>query len=139
MRFVPTNYGVFDDFFDDFFKSPMLRHRDLSMKTNIVEKDNQYLLNIEMPGFNKEDINIDLKDGYLTIKGISNQEKQEKDQSGKIIRQERHTGSLSRSFYIGEQYTGEDIKAKYEKGELVLELPKKEETKNIENTRIMIE
>lgn len=126
-----------DDLFSfpvDFFK-PMGFSLN-SMKTDVIEKDGKMILDIEMPGLNKEDIKVSLKDGYLTVSASHNEEKEEKDDKGTLVRKERSSGSMSRSFYVGEDVTVEEINGSYENGMLKLEVPKKEpveaETKFIE-------
>lgn len=89
---------------------------------------------MNLPGIKKENVKAELKDGYLTINAITNSENDEKDSSGKYIRRERFMGSCSRSFYVGEEVTEEDIKAKFEDGTLKLQIPKKEE-KAVEDDR----
>ena len=112
MRYVPARLNLIDDMFKDSF----YRRNTLTMKTNITEKDGDYLLDIELPGFTKEDIKVELERGYLNISAAKNESSEEKDEKGTLIRQERFSGSCSRSYYIGEEYTDEDIAAKYENG-----------------------
>mgnify|MGYP003097194896 CR=1 FL=1 len=96
------------------------------MKTDICEHDNTYEVDIDLPGFTKDEINASLDNGYLTISAAKSIDKDEKDKEGKYIRQERYAGKMSRSFYVGTAITEEDIKAKYENGILKLTLPKKQ-------------
>lgn len=96
------------------------------MKTDIKESDNGFELEIDLPGYKKEDVKAELKDGYLTITASRNTSNEEKDENGKYIRRERFVGTSSRSFYVGEELTEEDIKAKFENGILMLDIPKKE-------------
>jgi len=139
MRFIPKTYNLFDNMFDDFFNDPDLKaSRSVGLKTDIVEKDDKYQLQIEVPGFKKEDISIKLENGYLIINARSNNEKEEKDDQGNIIRRERHTGSMSRSYYVGSNLTSDDISAACNDGVLEIELAKKEETKEIESKTIEI-
>lgn len=138
MLFSParTNMGfdLFDDFFDDsFFHSPVRRYDAPSMKTDIKDDGKNYMLDIELPGFKKEDIKAELKDGYLTISAIRESKKDEKDANGKLIRQERYSGSCKRSFYVGEELKQEDIHASFEDGILKMQFPK-EAPKEIEET-----
>ena len=132
MMLVPrrNGFGFFDDFFEDeFFKG---RTRDL-MRTDIREKDDKYIVDIDLPGFEKENINLTLNNGYLEISAKS--EKENKDETdGKIVRQERFYGACSRKFYVGEDVIEEDIQAEFKNGLLKIEIPKKEET--IENKNI---
>ena len=111
MKFFPRTSNVFDDVFDDMFTSPFFSNRnDMAMKTDISEKDGYYLLDMELPGCRKEDIQIELHDGYLNISAAHNTNKEEKDDKGNIIRQERYSGNFSRSFYVGENLDETDIK-----------------------------
>ena len=93
------------------------------MKTDVTEKDGNYLLDMELPGYGKEDIKIELKDGYLNVSASKNTSNEEKDDKGNVIRQERYTGSCSRSFYVGDGVKETDIKAKFENGELKIVVP----------------
>lgn len=96
------------------------------MQTDVEEKDGGYVVTMNLPGFKKEDVKGELKDGYLTITASTNSEDGEKDANGRFIRRERYSGTCSRSFYVGEDVTQEDIKAKFEDGVLRLAIPKKE-------------
>ena len=141
--------NVFDDWFDDFGLEKEMR--DLNRKiygrrasremlTDVREHEDHYDLEIDLPGFRKEDINVELNDGYLTITAVKGHEEDEKNKAGKIIRQERYSGSMSRSFYVGDTLTVDEIHGKYEGGVLKLNIPKKEEQKEVEHpNRIMIE
>ena len=113
-----------DDFFrDDFFKRPEKMNFQL-MKTDIRETDSQYLLEIDLPGYRKEDIKIDVTDGYLTINAKTNHEEKEEDDKGNYVRRERFTGECTRSFYVGEDIKIDEIKASFRNGILNLEVPK---------------
>ena len=117
------------DLFDEMFKDPCFdRVIDNGtaqvMKTDVREKDNGYLVDIELPGYAKEDIKAELKDGYLTITASRNDNKEEKDEKGRYIRRERYTGTCKRSFYVGENVKQEDIKAGFQDGILRLAVPK---------------
>ncbi|MBR1629626.1 MAG: Hsp20/alpha crystallin family protein [Lachnospiraceae bacterium] len=132
---MPSIFGenLLDDFFDlDFprrsFRTPSAPANGL-MKTDVKEKDGAFELSINLPGVKKEDIQAELKDGYLTISANHGSNKEEKDQDGRYIRRERYFGSASRSFYVGEDLTQEDIKAKYEDGVLRIDVPKVEPKK----------
>lgn len=105
------------------------------MKTDIKDTDTGYELTMNLPGVKKEDVKAELKDGYLTIGAVVNQNKDEKDSSGKYIRRERYCGSCSRSFYVGDEVTQEDIKAKFEDGTLKISIPKKEEKPAVEENK----
>lgn len=120
MKFLPAFYNVFDDlFYDPFMKSSS---HDM-MKTDIVEQGDRYLFNIALPGYKKEDIQMELKDGYLLIYANQDESREEKDDNGHIIRQERYRGSCSRHFYVG-HVQKEDIKPSFANGELKISLPK---------------
>ncbi|MCI6184149.1 MAG: Hsp20/alpha crystallin family protein [Clostridiales bacterium] len=141
---VPSIFSenIFDNFFgDDFFgeHSPLYgKHGKNLMKTDIHEKDGGYELAIDLPGFKKDEISLDIKDGYLSISAQKGLDKDEGDKKGRIIRQERYAGVCSRSFYVGD-VKPEDVKAKYESGVLTITLPK-DEPKKLENkSRITIE
>ncbi len=140
---MPSIFGekFFDDFYDDFEneffgrKNPLYgKHSKNMMKTDIRETDYSYELDIDLPGFKKEDIDVSLENGYLTISTSKGIDKDEKDNDGKYIRRERYSGSMQRSFYVGEGITHEDIKAKYEDGILKLSMPK-DLDKQIENKK----
>ena len=96
------------------------------MKTDVKENKTSYELDIDLPGYKKEDIQAELKDGYLTISAATKNEKDEKDDSGRYIRRERFYGSSSRSFYVGDAVSQEEIKAKFEDGILKVSVPKKD-------------
>ena len=115
------------------------KHDQKLMSTDVKETENGYELSINMPGYELEDIKGEVKDGYLTVSATHNSEKEEKDKKKGYIRRERYTGSCSRSFYVGEAVTQEDIKAKYKNGVLIVDVPKKEEKEVPENRYIMIE
>lgn len=111
-----------DDFFrDDFFDRKDRMNYNL-MKTDIKEDDNSYLLEVDLPGYSKDDIKIDVTDGYLTIN--AKVEKEDKDDGKNYVRRERFTGEVSRSFYVGEDIKEDEIKAKFKNGILTLEVPK---------------
>ena len=128
MKFFPRTNDLFDTVFDDMFTSPIFNARnDMVMKTDITEKDGNYMLDMELPGCRKEDIHLELNDGYLNVSASRNTNKEEKDDKGNLIRQERYSGSFSRSFYVGEHITEADIHPKYENGILSFTVPKKEQ------------
>lgn len=130
MKYFPRNLDVFDDMFDGFFaKEPV--YNNSVMRTDVFEKDGYYNLDIELPGYQKEDVQMELIDGYLNIKATHNVSSEEKDTKGNLIRSERRFGSCSRSFYVGENIKAEDVKAKFENGILNIVLPSKEQ-KSIE-------
>ena len=127
------NDNVFDDFFDFPFyddraeKKLYGHHAANLMKTDVQEHDDGYTLEMDLPGFKKDEIKIELNNGYMTISAAKGLDEDEKDKkSGKYIRRERYTGSCQRSFYVGEDVTEEDIKAEFKHGILKLFVPKKE-------------
>lgn len=125
--------------FDDFFGTPFFTRTESNMmKTDIKEHDDSYELTIDLPGVQKENIKAELNDGYLTVSAESNSSKDEKDEKGKYICRERYSGSYSRSFYVGDAVTEEDIEAKFENGTLKLTVPKKEALPQKENKYIAI-
>ena len=115
------------------------KHAAQMMKTDVHEHEDQYEVDIDLPGFKKDEITLDLENGYLTVSAAKGLDKDEKDKKGKLIRQERYAGSMQRSFYVGEGITEEDVKAKFEDGVLKLNIPKKEAPKVPEKKTIMIE
>ena len=127
MMMIPrSNFDLFDDIFgDSFFKK-----EDKMMKTDIRETDNGSIIDVDLPGYKKENIKIDVTDGYLTINAKMNQKNTE-DNNGKYVRRERFFGECSRSFYVGEAVEDLDIKAKFQNGILSLEIPKIDERKNL--------
>lgn len=125
MLLANRNYNLFDDLFrDPFFSRPFENASSQIMKTDIHEKDGSYVIDMELPGYGKEDIKADLKDGYMTVTAVRNETKEEKDAKGNCIRKERYTGSCNRSFYVGDRVTQEDIKAAFKDGVLALQVPK---------------
>ena len=122
MMLMPRrDFDVFDDLFkDDFFKG---KEKSNLMKTDIRETDNSFILDIDLPGYKKEDIKIDVTDGYLTINAKTSTENNE-EEKGKFVRRERFMGEVSRSFYVGEDVETENIKAAFKNGTLCLEIPK---------------
>ena len=131
---LPSIFGenLFDDFFDDGFgmfpvwntHNPLYGKRAKNlMKTDVRETENTYEVDVDLPGFKKDEINVDLKDGYLTISAAKGLDKDEKDKKGRYIRQERYAGACSRSFYVGD-IRPEDVTCKYEFGVLHIRIPK---------------
>lgn len=117
-----NDFALLDDIFKDpFFSS----HENKVMKTDIKESEEGYLIVVDLPGYNKDDIKIDVEDGYLTINAKICEENNE-EQNGKFVRRERYFGECSRSFYVGDAIKTEDVKAFYKNGTLKLEIPKKE-------------
>ena len=129
--------SLFDAFFHDSFwpARHFGRTQVTQMNTDIKETEDNYQIEMELPGFTKEDVKADLKDGTLTIEASHSENKDEKDQEGKYLRKERYSGSMSRSFYVGEQITQEDIKAKFADGILTILVPKKEKQQEVEQKK----
>lgn len=114
------------------------KHAKNLMKTDVRETDTTYEVDIDLPGFKKDEIDVDLKDGYLTISAAKGLDKDEKDKKGKYIRQERYAGALRRSFYVGD-IESKDVSAKYEDGILKISLPKEAKKQLPKTTTIAIE
>ena len=144
---LPSIFG--NDFFEDFMNFPswdrgrennrQLRRMEHEfnglgglMRTDVKEDEKGYEVHIDLPGFKKEDVNATLKDGYLTVEASRSSETEE---NKKFLRRERYVGQVSRSFYVGDLLTEEDIKARFENGVLVLTIPKKEEVPKVEEKR----
>ena len=129
---MPSIFGenLFDDWMDfsfpDIDKALYGKHAKNEMKTDVRETEDGYELDIDLPGFKKDEVTAQLDNGYLTIQASKGLDKEQKDKKGKYIRKERYAGAMSRSFFVGEDLTQEDIKAKYEDGILKLSVPKKE-------------
>ena len=147
---MPSIFGenLFDEFFDDDF--PMIPMRSIRnplygknaknlMKTDVRETDNIYELDIDLPGFKKDEVQLDLKDGYLTISAAKGLDKDQEDKKGKYIRQERYAGACSRSFFVGEGIEPRDVSAKFEDGILRVSLPKQVKKELPRNSTITIE
>ena len=111
------------------------KHAKNMMKTDVRETDTSYEVDIDLPGFKKEEISAQLENGYLTVSASKGLDKDEKDKEGKYIRQERYAGAMSRSFYVGDEVKQEDVKAKYEDGILKLTIPKKEAKPEVETKK----
>ena len=149
--YLPTVFGenlmdVFDDFYRNFFRgfgnvdrALYGKHAQHMMKTDVKETDEGYEVDVDLPGFRKDEIHLELNNGYLTISTEKSLEKDEKNKQGKMLRQERYAGTMQRSFFVGEQITEEDVKATYENGVLHLIIPKKEAPKAPEKRTILIE
>lgn len=125
------------DLFDDFFEPRYYGSNSSNslMKTDVKETKEGYVLTVDLPGVKKEDLKAELKDGCLTISATSNQSNDETDEEGRYIRRERFSGSFSRSFYVGDYLTQEDIKARFENGILTLNIPKKDQMPKIEEKK----
>ena len=148
---VPSIFGenLFDEFWNDPFdmdrmlprgRDPLYgKHSKNLMKTDVRETEGSYELDVDLPGFKKDEVNLELKDGYLTISAEKSLEKDKENKQGKMLRQERYSGVMQRSFYVGEHLTEEDVKASYENGVLHIKFPKKEALKAPEKKTILIE
>ena len=137
---MPSIFGenLFDDWMDfsfpDIDKALYGKHAKNEMKTDVRETEDGYELDIDLPGVKKDEVTAQLDNGYLTIQASKGLDKEQKDKKGKYIRKERYAGSMSRSFYVGDAITEEDVHAKYEDGILKLSVPKKE-AKAVEQTK----
>ena len=146
---LPSIFG--EDVFDDWFDFPDFRnldrterklygrHADRMMRMDVHEAEDHYEVDIDLPGFKKEEITLELKDGYLTVQAAKGLDHDENDKRGKLDRQERYAGAMQRSFYIGDQVKEEDIKAAFKHGVLTLQIPKQEAPKLPEKKTIQIE
>ena len=147
--FYPTLFK--NDLFDDFFNIPSFRdldnidrklygkHASGLMKTDVHENDGNYELDIDLPGFKKDEITLTLDNGYLVVGAAKSVNEDEKDSKGKMLRQERYSGAMQRSFYVGDGIDENDVKAKFEDGVLSLSFPKEKEPEIPEKKTIMIE
>ena len=141
---MPSIFGenLFDDDwmnfgFPEVDKALYGKHANNVMKTDVQETDTGYEVDIDLPGFKKEDVTGEVKDGYLIIKASTKNSKDEKDAKGKYIRKERYEGSCNRSFYVGDAITQDDIKAKFEDGVLKISVPKKEAKPQVEEKKFI--
>ncbi len=142
---MPSVFGsdFMDDVFDDFFGSsfvPATRGTTsaaATMKADITETDKGYRIDMDLPGYSKNDVQAELKDGYMTITAEHNTQNEEKDTNGKVIRRERFQGVCRRSFYVGDAVTENDIKAKFKDGVLTLDIPKKEKEPEVETKKLI--
>ena len=145
---LPSIFGenLFDEFFgrpfaEDFF-SPRRRESGYPvknlMKTDVKEVEGGYEMEVELPGCRKEDVNLNLRDGYLTISAVRNGSHDEKDADGRFIRQERYRGAYSRGFYVGD-IQPQEVSARFEDGILKLTLPKRDARQIEQPSRIAIE
>ena len=145
---MPSIFGEnrFDEFFNGWDREFRNMDRQLygknaarEMKTDVHEHEDHFEVDIDLPGFKKEDLNLELQNGYLTVTATKGLNKDETTKKGRLIRQERYAGTMQRSFYVGDALTDEDITAKLEHGVLSLSIPKKDERKLPEKKVIMIE
>jgi len=149
--YLPAVFGenlidMFDDFDRSFFRAFNRPEQALygknaarMMRTDVRETEDGYQMDVDLPGFNKDEINLELRGGYLVISAEKTLEKDREDKQGRVLRQERYAGTMQRSFYVGNSLTEEDITAKYENGVLRLSIPKKEARKVPEKRVIHIE
>ena len=145
---LPSIFGenLFDDFFSDPFgmmvpqgRDPLYgKHAKNLMKTDVRETEDTYELDVDLPGFSKDEVNVELKNGYLTIQAAKGLDKDQTDKKGKYIRQERCAGACSRTFYVGEGVEPEDVTAKFENGILQLSIPKEAKKQLPKNTSVTI-
>ena len=145
---LPSIFGenLFDDFFSDPFgmmvpqgRDPLYgKHAKNLMKTDVRETDESYELDVDLPGFTKDEISVELKNGYLTIQAAKGLDKDQSDKKGKYIRQERYAGACSRTFYVGEGVQPEDVTASFENGILQLSIPKAAKKQLPKNTSVTI-
>ena len=150
-NYLPTVFGenlvdVFDDFDRNFFRgfgnidhTLYGKHAQNLMKTDVKETEDGYEVDVDLPGFKKDEISLELNNGYLTISTEKSLEKDKENKKGKMLRQERYSGVMQRSFYIGDHLSEEDVKASYENGVLHIKFPKKEALKAPEKKTILIE
>ncbi len=129
MMMIPKRHGF--DLFDDMFGDSFFNEGESKlMRTDIKEKKDKYIIDMDLPGYEKEGIKLNIQDGYLTVH--ASMHKEEKDEEkGKFVRKERYLGECSRSFYVGKDVTEEEIKAKFRNGTLTVEVPRKEEKKEL--------
>ena len=148
---VPSIFGenLFDEFWNDPFdmdrmlprgRDPLYgKHSKNLMKTDVRETEGSYELDVDLPGFKKDEVTVDLQDGYLTISAAKGLDKDESDKKGKFLRQERYAGSMSRSFYVGDDVESADVSAKFEDGILKISVPKAAPKELPKHTTITIE
>ena len=129
----------FDREFDRMMRPLYGKHSQNMMKTDVRETDNSYELDIDLPGFKKDEITVQLDNGYLSISASKGLDKDEEKKDGKYIRRERYAGAMSRTFYVGDNLTQQDIKAKFENGILKISVPKKDVQQVAQNNHIAIE
>ena len=146
---APSIFG--ENLFDDWFTFPDFRdidraerklygrHYDRMMRTDVHEHDDHYEVDIDLPGFKKDEITLELKDGYLLVSANKSLDNDKQNKKGKLVRQERYSGSMQRSFYVGENITEDEIKASFKHGVLNLTVPKEEKEKLPEKKQILIE
>ena len=147
---LPSIFGenLFDDFFTDPFGMMVMpqrhdplygKHSKNLMKTDVRETADSYELDIDLPGFKKDEVNVELKNGYLTIQASKGLDKDQTDKKGKYIRQERYAGACSRSFYVGWDVEPDEISAKFESGILQISVPKETRKPEVKSTSVSIQ
>ena len=146
---LPSIFGenLFDDFFSDPFgmmvpqgRDPLYgKHAKNLMKTDVRETEGTYELDVDLPGFTKDEVNVELKNGYLTIQASKGLDKEQSDKKGKYIRQERYAGACSRSFYVGWDVEPDEISAKFESGILQISVPKETRKPEVKSTSVSIQ
>ncbi|RZS94395.1 Hsp20/alpha crystallin family protein [Cuneatibacter caecimuris] len=129
-----TTFDLIDEMFEPFFATQ--EKRPVAMKTDILEKDGNYIMEIDLPGYKKDEIKAELKKGYLTITAEKTAEDNDMDKNGSYIRRERYSGKCQRSYFVGEALRQEDMKARFENGILTLVFPK-EAPKQVEENRFI--
>lgn len=129
--------NFFDSFFDDVFSSPFsfIKNSTNLMSTNVKDLGNDYLLEMELPGYEKKDISVQLENGYLTVTAERKESKEAKDEKGRFIHRERYSGNCRRSFYVGNHLKDEDVMASFNNGILKLEFPKDQKTEKLEERK----
>lgn len=145
---LPSIFGenLLDEFFDEPWEKNLFgarnplygKHAKNLMKTDVKETGDHYEVDIDLPGFQKDEISVELQNGYLTIQAAKGLDKEEQDKKGKYIRQERYAGACSRTFYVGEDVEPEDVTAKFENGILQLSIPKAAKKQLPKNTSVTI-
>ena len=145
---LPSIFGenLFDDFFEESFDKPFFdeknplygKHAKNLMKTDVQETGDGYTVSIDLPGFRKDEVNVALQDGYLTVSAAKGLDRDQQDKDGRYLRQERYAGACSRSFYVGDIQPAE-VQCKYESGVLTLHFPKRIEEKKQPSNRIEIQ
>ena len=138
MMMIPRkhDFDLFDDVFgDSFFNEGASR----LMKTDIKEKKNEYIIDIDLPGYDKEGIKLEIQDGYLTVSATMNKNVDDEEKDGKYIYKERYSGECSRSFYVGDDVKEDDVKASFKNGILTVVVPEREEPQEEQKRRIQID
>lgn len=138
MKYMPSRYSLFNEL-EDLFNNQFMKAEAVTMKTDVRRTGDSYILDIELPGYSKEDIKLSLDNGYLNIAAKHEVSNEEKNDQGQIVRQERSFGSCQRAFYVGDYLKSEDIKAKFNNGVLTICLPTEESKPLTAKENILIE